>query len=264
MSSTDIGYWQLAAGYSLLLLPLSIFLWHKVPLLGEMVISIVRMTVQLLFIGFYLQILFEWNRTWLNILWIAVMVLVADGSIIRGCGLQARRFMISLFIALFLGVMVPLVIFLTVIMFPHPALDARYVIPISGMILGNCLRADIVGIQHFYESIRRREKEFLFRLGAGARLLEAIDPHVRESLQAALNPTIATMATMGVVSLPGMMTGAIMGGADPATAIKYQIAIMIAIFSGTSITVTLAIYLTLGKSFSPWGILDKSIFKEKK
>jgi len=72
------------------------------------------------------------------------------------------------------------------------------------------------------------------------------------------------MATMGVVSLPGMMTGVILGGADPATAIKYQIAIMLAIFSGTAITVTAAIYLTLHNSFTPYGLLDKDIFQKKR
>jgi len=71
------------------------------------------------------------------------------------------------------------------------------------------------------------------------------------------------MATMGVVSLPGMMTGVILGGSDPATAIKYQIAIMLAIFSGTAITVTAAVYLTLYKSFTPFGLLDKEIFRSR-
>jgi len=74
-------------------------------------------------------------------------------------------------------------------------------------------------------------------------------------------PTVATMSTIGLVSLPGMMTGVIMGGADPMTAIKYQIAIMIAIFSGTAITVVLAILMTIKGSFTPFGILDRHAFK---
>jgi putative ABC transport system permease protein len=72
---------------------------------------------------------------------------------------------------------------------------------------------------------------------------------------------MATMATIGLVALPGMMTGVILGGASPVVAIKYQIAIMIAIFSGTSITVALGIYLTTQKGFTPYGPLDRSIFR---
>ena len=260
MNATDISYWQLAAGYSLLLFPLGVFLWHGVPMLGETLVSIARMTAQLLFIGFYLQVLFRWNHPALNMAWIAVMVLVADASIVRGCGLRARRFLLPLSLALLAGVLVPLALFVGIILRPSPLLDARYVIPIAGMILGNCLRADIVGVRSFYDSIRKREKVYLQALACGARRHEAVLPFMRDALHDALAPTIATMATMGVVSLPGMMTGVILGGADPVTAIKYQIAIMLAIFSGTAITVTAAIYLTLHNSFSPYGILDKRIF----
>ncbi|HDP35977.1 MAG TPA: ABC transporter permease [Candidatus Hydrogenedentes bacterium] len=264
MSASDITYPQLAAGYALLLLPLGMFLWYGVSLISETVLSVLRMTAQLLFVGFYLQVVFQWNNPWINFAWIAVMVMVADASIVRGCGLRVGRFAFPLAVALLAGVLAPLLLFLFVIIRPNPILDARYVIPIAGMILGNCLRADIVGIRGFYEAIHKREKTYLTALAAGATLQEAVLPFMREALEAALRPTIATMATIGVVSLPGMMTGVILGGADPMTAIKYQIAIMLAIFTGTAITVTLAIYLTLSGSFTPYGMLDKDIFKSGK
>ena len=260
MNVTDISFAQLAIGYVLLLFPLSILLWYGVALISDTLISIFRMTAQLLFVGFYLQVVFQWNNPWINFLWIAVMVLVADTSIIRSCGLRVRRFAVPLAIALLAGVLVPLLLFLVVIIRPDPVLDARYIIPIAGMILGNCLRADIVGIRGFYEAIRKQEKVYLTALAAGATLHEAVLPFMREALDAALRPTVATMATIGIVSLPGMMTGVILGGANPMTAIKYQIAIMLAIFSGTAITVVLAIYLTLRKSFTAYGMLDRDIF----
>ncbi|MCK5863362.1 MAG: ABC transporter permease [Candidatus Hydrogenedentes bacterium] len=260
MTVSDISYGQLAAGYILLLFPLTIFLWYGVALISDTIISMFRMTVQLLFVGFYLHVVFQWNNPWINFLWIAVMVIVADASIIRSCGLRLRRFALPLAAALFLGVLIPLLLFLLVIIRPDPVLDARYIIPIAGMILGNCLRADIVGIRGFYDSLRKQEKIYLRSLASGASLHEALLPFIREALEGALRPTIATMGAMGIVSLPGMMTGVILGGANPMTAIKYQIAIMLAIFSGTAITVVAAIFLTLQKSFTSYGILDKKIF----
>ena len=140
-------------------------------------------------------------------------------------------------------------------------MDAQYAIPIGGMILGNCLRADIVGVRTFYNSIRSSEKSYHNSLAQGALLHEAVRPFITEACQSALAPAVATMATIGLVSLPGMMTGVILGGADPMTAIKYQIAIMIAIFSGTAITVTLAIRLSMKSAFTPYGLLDPEIFK---
>jgi putative ABC transport system permease protein len=130
------------------------------------------------------------------------------------------------------------------------------------MILGNCLRASVIGVRGFYQSIARSEKPFLNALAQGATLGEAARPHFREAVQSSLAPTVANMATIGLVSLPGMMTGVILGGANPMTAIKYQIAIMISILSGTAVTVFLAVTLTMKRSFTPYGILDRDIFKK--
>lgn len=262
--AADIGIWSMAAAYLLLIIPLAILLHLGVPIIRETGISIARMTLQLLFVGLYLQVLFVWNNPWLNLMWLVIMISVADGSIIRGCRLKMRRFALPLFIALLVGTAIPLLFFMGPILQRPNWLDAQYVIPIAGMILGNCLRADIIGLRGFYEAISKSEKAYHQSLAEGARLHEAVRPYFRDAMQAALLPTVATMATIGLVALPGMMTGVILGGADPMTAIKYQIAIMIAIFCGTAITVYLAIFLTMPRSFNPFGILDRTIFRPRK
>lgn len=262
MSAEDIGLLNLAGAYVLLLAPLGLLLWYRAPMLRQTAVALVRMTVQLLFVGLYLQVVFKWNNTWLTGLWLVVMIGVADTSIISGCGLRLRPFAFPLFVALLTGTTLPLALFLGPILEQPQGLDAQYAIPIGGMILGNCLRADIVGIKSFYGSLRTNDRPFLHALAQGATLTEATRPYARDAFQAALAPTVATMATIGLVALPGMMTGVILGGADPMTAIKYQIAIMIAIFSGTAITVALAIGLTMRNSFTPHGILDRRIFKK--
>ena len=261
MNIVDISFLSLAVGYGLLIFPLSILLWYRIPIVGDTLWAIVRMTVQLLFVGLYLQVVFSLNNFWLNGAWLLIMIGVADTSITRGCGLRLSRFAGPLFLALLLGTAVPLFFFVGPILARPHLLDAQYAIPIGGMILGNCLRADIIGVSNFYRSVRKSEKAFLQALAQGARFSEATRPFLRDAVQAALAPTVATMATIGLVSLPGMMTGVILGGADPMTAIKYQIAIMIAIFSGTAITVALAIWLTMKSSFTAYGVLDCRIFK---
>ncbi len=261
MNIVDISFLSLAVGYGLLIFPLSILLWYRIPIVGDTLWAIVRMTVQLLFVGLYLQVVFSLNNFWLNGAWLLIMIGVADTSITRGCGLRLGRFAGPLFLALLLGTAVPLFFFVGPILARPHLLDAQYAIPIGGMILGNCLRADIIGVSNFYRSVRKSEKAFLQALAQGARFSEATRPFLRDAVQAALAPTVATMATIGLVSLPGMMTGVILGGADPMTAIKYQIAIMIAIFSGTAITVALAIWLTMKSSFTAYGVLDCQIFK---
>ena len=262
MGAADIDLSRLALYYGLLIIPLAAMLWIRVPIVGKTLTAVVRMTLQLAFVGLYLQVVFKIDSPWLNSLWLLVMITVADLSIIRGCGLRLRRFLIPVFAALVAGTAVPLLFFVGPLLSRPHLMEAQYVIPIGGMILGNCLRADIIGIRNFYDSLRKGEKAFLLTLAQGARIKEAIMPYLRDACEAALMPTIATMATIGLVALPGMMTGVILGGTNPVTAIKYQMAIMVAIFTGTAITVILAIFMTIKTSFTPYGVLDSSCFKK--
>ncbi len=100
MSIVDISFLSLALGYGLLIFPLSILLWYRIPIVGDTLWAIVRMTVQLLFVGLYLQVVFSLNNFWLNGAWLLIMIGVADTSIIRGCGLRLGRFGGPLFLAL--------------------------------------------------------------------------------------------------------------------------------------------------------------------
>ncbi len=261
MKIQDIATWQLALAYLLLVLPLAVILWYRIPILGQTALAVVRMTVQLVFVGLYLQVIFKLNNAWLNLAWLIVMVAVADISVARSCELRFARIALPLFAALLLGTAAPMLIFTGLILRCENLMDAQYAIPIGGMILGNCLRADIVGVRTFYSSIRTSEKSFHNSLAQGALLHEAVRPFITEACQSAMAPAVATMATIGLVSLPGMMTGVILGGANPMTAIKYQIAIMIAIFSGTAVTVILAILLTMRSAFNNYGVLKGSVFR---
>ncbi len=258
----DIPALRLLFVYGLLIFPFGIILWYRIAMCTQVVVAVVRMTCQLLFVGLYLQFIFDLNSIWLNLVWMSVMICVADVSVIHGCAYRVRRFCVPLFVAMVIGVTIPLGVFVELVLDSDDILPARYTIPIAGMILGNCLRANIVGIGRFYQDIRQREKPYLMSLAQGATQSEALRPYVRTAIQAALAPTTATMAAMGLVSLPGMMTGVMLGGGDPMPAIKYQIAIMMSIFSSTVITVFLAIVMTAKKSFNGYGVLDKTIFTE--
>jgi putative ABC transport system permease protein len=251
----------LLAGYSMLLIPLGIIYWQRVPMMKQTLTSVLRMTLQLIFVGLYLQVVFRLNNLGLNVLWLVVMITVADLSILKGCQLRLGRIAGWIFLSLLAGTAVPLLVFVGVILRRPEILDAQYVIPIGGMILGNCMRADIVGIRTFYQSIRNSQKAYELALSQGATVVEAVGPYLRESLYQSLAPTVAIMANVGIVSLPGMMTGVILGGNDPLTAIGYQIAIMLSIFTGTSITVILAILFSARSTFSEYGILKPEIFR---
>jgi putative ABC transport system permease protein len=260
-SALDIGTVGLLLGYILLIVPMAFILYYRVKLLKPLTVSVVRLTLQLLLVGLYLQVVFRLNAWWLNVLWLILMLVAADISLVNSSRLKLRPFLFPVFVSLVIGTGAPLIYMLGVIVRLPNLMDARYFIPIAGMITGNSLRADIVGLSSFYSSLHSQEKVFLSALAQGASLNEAVRPFLQKAYTASLAPTIATMATIGIVALPGMMTGIILGGTDPFVAIKYQIAIMMAIFSGSALAVILGILLTLRSSFDRYGILKPEIFK---
>ncbi|MBW2278381.1 MAG: ABC transporter permease, partial [Deltaproteobacteria bacterium] len=95
----------------------------------------------------------------------------------------------------------------------------------------------------------------------GASVREAAAPYISTAYRVGLAPWLASMATIGLVFLPGMMTGQILGGSPPLTAISYQIAIIIAIHVATELASMLAIRFSMRKGFDELGFLRLEIFK---
>lgn len=229
-----------------------------------MVIATIRMTLQLLFVGYYLEYLFEFDNVWFNLAWIIVMVIVADFATIDRSDLKPKRsLIIPIFGATFLGIILINLFFLEVVIQLPNFLEAQYAIPITGMVLGNCLRSNVIGINDFYYNLKNNRERYQFFLASGATRSEALYPFFQSALKKSANPTLAAMATIGLVSLPGMMTGQILSGSSPMTAIQYQIMIMVAIFSGTILSVFLAIIFCNRTVFFSNDMLDPSIFKNR-
>ncbi len=260
METLDIELPRMALLYGLCLLP-CLLLW----LLGlrmnrDIGISIVRMSIQLALVGIYLKMLFELNQPWLNGLWILMMLVVADFSILRRAGLKARYFALATFTAIASSILFSTGYLVILVIQPTHYYDARYIVPLAGMILGNCLQGNVIALERFYSALRRNENEYTTFLMLGATRWEAVRPYFRDAVKAALNPTIAGMATMGLVSLPGMMTGQILGGSEPWLAVKYQIAIMICIFTGNAIAAVVNLKLSLNSAFNAFDVLKDEVF----
>lgn len=263
MEIIDLSWWQVGIGFIILVVPAYILWKFKTGLNKKLWIATLRMTLQLLFVGYYLEYLFELDNAWVNMAWILVMVAVADFATIDRSELKRKKsLLLPIFAATFLGIIVIDFFFLELVIQLPKVLAAQYTIPITGMVLGNCLRSNVIGINAFYYSIDEHKERYQFFLASGATRSEAVFPFFRDALKKSANPTLASMATIGLVSLPGMMTGQILSGSSPMIAIKYQIMIMIAIFSGTVLSVYLGISFTNRSVFDSRNRLDESIFKK--
>jgi len=255
----DITLWGMAAAALLILVPLAVSFYLKLGLTRTMLFSALRMAVQLVFMAFYLSFLFKLDNHWVNAGWMAVMLAVAAGTVVKRSGLSARLFALPVFASLVFSVSLTLLYFNAMILHLDQVLAARYFLVIGGMLLGNSLRGNVIGLSSFYQSIQRNEARYLTHISLGASLSEATVPYLRQALKASLNPTMASMATMGIVWLPGMMTGQMLGGTNPMAAIKYQVAIMFSIFMLGCSTILLSIFLTRRRSFDGYGRLKAHV-----
>lgn len=261
METADISYTSMALLYGLLVIPVAVALLLRLGTVKNILVSVLRMTGQMALVGLYLDYLFRLNHPLINLGWVLLIITIANLTIQRNAGLRtARMFLVSL-AGVTAGTAFVIAVFVFLSIQPRPLYDARYLIPITGMVVGNCMRANVISLERFFSSVRKNEKEFLTYLLLGASLGEAARPYIAESVRPAMAPILSTMATLGLVSLPGMMTGQILGGSPPIVAIKYQVAVMIAIFTALAISTSLNLLLGLKVGFDEYQMLRKDLFR---
>ena len=259
MKTPNIELLSLFFCFLLIAIPLAVSVRLKLGIVKRMLIAVVRMGIQLTLVGFFLQYLFDWDNVFLTVGWLLMMIGMAAYTVTRDTSLRVRAFLLPVSASLGTATLFMLFYFNLAIIDTADLLEARYAIAIGGMLLGNSLRGGIIGIRNFYEVVRREHNCYSYHLALGATRIEACRPYLKNALRTALLPAIATMSTMGLVFLPGMMTGQILGGTQPMLAIKYQIAIMLAIFSCTTIGVGLSILGTMHKAFDDFGMLHPEL-----
>ena len=257
----DINYFELFAGYVLLLIPIIVLWYYNTGLVKDTIIATTRMTVQLLLVGVYLEYIFELNSVLINVAWVLVMSVIASYTIIQRSGLKFKLFFIPVFLSGLISIAVTDAYFLGFVVKLDNIFDARYFIPITGMLLGNSIKNVIIAMDAYYKRIDDEQNFYRWYLANGASKKEALLPFMRDALKTAFNPMIATTAIMGLISLPGMMTGQILGGSNPNIAVKYQIMLLITIFSSAILNVVLTIYFSNRIAFDNYNNLKKNIFK---
>lgn len=257
MATIDISYFNLFVGFGLLAIPLLILWYYRTGLVRSTLLSALRMTVQLLFIGFYLKYLFAWNNPYINIAWVMGMIVIAGQTSLSRTGLPWRVLLLPVSVAFLVSVMLVSGYFLGIVVQLNPIFDARYFIPICGSLLGNMLSANVIALNTYYSGLKRERQLYYYLLGNGASCHEAQIPFIKTALTKSFNPTIANMAVMGLVALPGTMIGQILGGSSPDVSIKYQIMIMLINFSASCLSVIISIKLSARKSFDAYGCLKQ-------
>ncbi len=239
----DIPWQNIGVAACLLLIPIFILGYYKTGQLRTMAWSFLRMTVQLSLVGFYLEYIFDLDSIIINLAWVGLMIIAASFTITKRSDINIKKFYFPVMAGIATNVFINGLVFAYLVFDDKDFFAARYIIPIMGMVIGNTLSSSIVAIRSYFSSLKKERQKFRYYLMLGASREEALFKFSSEALKNAFSPVLASVASMGLIWLPGMMTGQILGGSNPLTAIKYQFLIMIAIFTGSVVTVTVSIKL---------------------
>lgn len=225
----------------------------------ELFISLFRMAIQLTLVGVYLKYIFEWNNPLINIVYLLTMIVIASLHSIKSSKLKLKTFIVPIMLSVAIPQVLVILSFNILVGGIDRIFDASLIIPVGGMLLGNCLNGNIVAINSFYQGIAKDEKRYNYTMTLGASHFQAILPYLRSSMELSIKPSLASMATTGLVTLPGMMTGQILAGTLPLTAVKYQAAILVCILTAKYFSSLFSLLLSSKKGFTPYLTLDRTV-----
>lgn len=246
----DLGWVDVAASLSLVAVVVVLSVWLRLGITRGVVVAATRATVQLAAVGGVLILVLRPDAalTW-SWLWVAAMVVLAT-SVVRRRTQRLKPFQpsIPLIVA---AVVVPLCACLAVTFgLGVFELAPTALVPIAGIVLGNSLPTTVAGAARIEEllSDERGQIDAMLALGFGGS--SAIRPQVRKAIRSALVPQIERTSVVGLVALPGSMTGMILAGADPLDAVAAQMIVMFLILGGVAFTVSVVVLGTAHRAMT--------------
>ncbi|GAF14584.1 YbbM seven transmembrane helix protein [Bacillus sp. JCM 19046] len=214
------------------LIPLLLAKTLKLGLTKDILVATIRSIIQLLAVGYVLQFVFDSDSLVYVGAMVALMIAAATqnarkkGKAIKGITWKLVLTFLSIQV-LTQGILLGLQI--------TPA-TAQYIIPISGMVIGNSMVLGILFLNRFTAEIEARKEEAELILSLGGTPKQAIHRQLITSIQASTIPTIESQKTIGLVQLPGMMSGQIIAGADPVQAVMFQLLILFLLLTTAIVT----------------------------
>ena len=249
----NIDILRLVAAYIFILVLLFIVKRQQIGHEGQIILASVRMTIQLILVGYVLTYIFEQPNVLLILGVLALMEGFAIQNIYGRVGADlSTNFKKIIAFAMIIGTGISITYFILIVVNLKPWYLPQYMIPLSGMLIGNSMTGISLGAEGLVNGISDNKEQVENALMLGATPDQATKKIVNRAFYNAILPTINSMMGMGIIFLPGMMTGQILAGATPLTAIKYQIAIMLGILG----SVTLTVYIMV-----KWG--SKTFFNER-
>lgn len=225
-------YTSLSLTLIFVLIPLVLSKTFKLGLEKDTIIATIRSIIQLLAVGYILNFVFDEGSIIYIFLMVALMIVAATlNARKKGKGIKGITWKI-----VFTLVMVEIVTQGVLLGFNIVPTTAQYIIPISGMLIGNSMVLSILFLNRFTAEITSHENEIELILSLGGTPKQTIHRQLINAIKASMIPTIESQKTIGLVQLPGMMSGQIIGGADPIQAVQFQLLIIFALLTTATLS----------------------------
>ncbi|QAT41116.1 iron export ABC transporter permease subunit FetB [Clostridium sp. JN-9] len=245
-NTANISVLSLLIASSLVAVSLIFSYSQKLKLEKEIVIGVIRAIIQLVILGYVLDFIFGLkNPLFTTFLLLFMTINAAYNAAKRGKGIE-KGFLIS-FISITVGTIITLGVLIS-------AGAVKYVpnqvIPISGMIISNAMVALGLCYRQMISLFKNKREEVETKLALGADIMVSSKEIIKDSIKTGMLPTIDSTKTLGIVAIPGMMSGLIIAGTPPLQAIRFQIMVTFMMLSTTSIASFLACYLSYSRFFN--------------
>lgn len=239
-------YLTLSMTLIFVLIPLFLSKTLRLNLEKDMVIATIRSIIQLLAVGYVLQFVFDSND-FIYIFLMVILMIVAATQNVRRKGQSIKGITWKIVITLVTIELLTQSILLGLGIVPP---TAQYIISISGMIIGNSMVLSILFLNRFTDEINHQQDQTELILSLGGTPKQAIHKQLLNAIKASMIPTIESQKTMGLVQLPGMMSGQIIAGADPVQAVQFQLLILFLLLTTATVTSILLGFLSYPTLFN--------------
>ena len=250
MNARPLSLTDLALSLLLILLVLVVSRVQRLDLERPLLIGTARTFLQLTVVGYVLGWVFHAGQWYWAVLFLGMMLAVAAHAAGERQERRLPGMMAMMALSIAGGSLLVLLFVMAFIVRPPRWYEPQYVIPLAGMIMGNAMTGAALAVERLTSEVAARRLEIEAALSLGATARQAAEVPIRAAVRAALMPSVNAMMVVGIVQLPGMMTGQILAGARPDEAVRYQILVMYMLAAAVAITSVVATLMAHRASFT--------------
>lgn len=235
-------YLSIILGLILALVPLGV-LYRFVPTqLKTLAVAMLRMVLQMGAVAALTWLLWRYDNVWLTLLLVLLMATVATFMLLRRIKLKTELLLLPVWVSMLVTTCLVGGFVLFGVLRPQHALTARWILPIAAVLLAHLTATGVVSLQTYFETLRTDSLTYYERIGNGASRLHALTPYIGRSIESLVHPAAANLTVMGLLALPMLLAGLLLGGLQPVMAVLVFAVLAVACIAASMLFLLLTVW----------------------